>query len=151
MSEQKQDYVCTTEICDHKEWVWFQEYLEFNSAYKAGKLPEPKWDFQGGPLPLEYGLAYAQWVLDTPGVRDVIYRRFVLGQYENAAEGNLLSFATIFFLRKNDIDTNANSVLSICHRPIAKILQGQIASPKTKKYTQELLRSSWAFVDKTHQ
>ncbi len=147
MTEQEQSYMCTTDSNDYKEWAWFQEHLEFIAAYKAGRLPKPKWDFQGGPLPLEYGVAYAEWILNTPEIRDIIYRRFILGHYDNMTEGNLLSDAVTYFSRKIGINTHAGVLLSHCHRPIAKILQGQITGPKAPEYAEVLLRSKYAFVD----
>ena len=150
MSEQQQGYECTTRASDYEKWTWFKDYLKFDSAYKSGELPQPKLDFEGGPLPLEYGVEYAEWILVTPEVRDIVYRRFVLGQFDNTTEGNLLSFSKIYFCRKNGIHPNVRANFSVCLRPIAEILQGKLASPRTKEFSVALLSSSWAFFESDH-
>ncbi len=149
-TEDKQDYVCTTKASDWASWDWFQDYHRYSDGYKSGTIPEPKIDYGSGPLPIEVGVQFGKWVLETPEIRDIVYRRFVIGDYDNTLEGNLLGFAKTYFLRKIHI-RGFSSFLAICWPPLAKILTGQMDSVESAEYRAALLKSVWAFTSEHDQ
>ena len=140
-------YVCTTQYEDYENWDWFQDYLHSVEREKIRISRQgPASHVVATPMSVSIGIQFGKWVIDTPEVRDIVYRRFVLGDYDNEAEGHLLSFASIHFMRKSNIK-ESNAFLAVCWRPIASILQGKLKSPDSDGYRKALLQASFAFIE----
>ncbi len=94
------------------------------------------------PLPVELGLQFSEWVMATPEVRDMVYRRFVCGDYDNEREGALLRDAEEYFISVHSADGGA---FGAPWRPLGKVITGEISEVRSQGYKDLLLASAWAF------
>ena len=146
MSEQKSEYVVTTDSAEYESWEWYREYLQSVELARSGTLPHAKKDFQNKPLKVELGVKYSRWILETPELLDIIFRRFIFGNYENELEGNLLHFSAIFFMRRNEISGN-EGFLGICWGALEKLLKQEITSLDSPQFRADLLKNKFAFCE----
>ena len=99
-------HICGTNSKEFENREWFRDYLRFVDWDKSGALPDALVNSRDQPLEVELGVEYAQWIIETPELLDIIYRRFIFCEYDNELEGNLLHFSAIYFMRKSRISGN---------------------------------------------
>lgn len=140
------EYICTTNPDDFQSWTWFQEYRAMRAksdAYlAAGGKPIISPKIYAEPLPVELGLQFSEWVMATPEVRDMVYRRFVCGDYDNEREGALLRDAEEYFKEKH---TEGYGSFGAIWSALEKVILGEITSTHSQEYENLILTFSWAF------
>jgi len=141
---QNSDYEPDSLTKEYATWPWYIDYLRYVDLEKQGNLPAAAYDYADQSLPVDVGVKFGEWVLQVTEVRDLVYDRFVKGNFDDEVAGNLLSFATAYFLYANRIK-GGSGLLAICWRPIAQILSGEMESVFSNDYRNELLKSSFAF------
>ena len=144
MNEPEIKYVVTSDSSEYESWEWYREYQIMYQAKKRGDQPSNLHDYGGGPMPVQLGIDFSCWVMRTPEIRDIVYRRFIEGDYNNTLEGNLLSDSTYYFLSKERV---AGVALASCWIHLAKVLRGEIESVNTSEYRASLLKSKYAFTE----
>ena len=142
MNEPEIKYVVTSDSSEYESWEWYREYQIMYQAKKRGAQPSSLHDYGGGPMPVQLGIDFSRWVMRTPEIRDIVYRRFIEGDYDNALEGNLLSDSTYYFLSKERV---AGAFLASCWIHLAKVFRGEIESVEAPEYRASLLNSKYAF------
>jgi hypothetical protein len=130
-------YTPTTQAEDYKSWPWFQDYLKYAEQEKAGILAAPKLDYGTRPTPVSLGLNIARWAMRTPEIRDIVWRRFVQGNYDNKLEEWLLSIAETYFRYKEGIQAGIGSLDAIIRTE--HVLNGDVASVDDPEFRQLLL------------
>ena len=139
-------YTCGTSSRDYRHWGWYIEYADLLFLVKQGERVEFVESYEGGKLPLKLGIEFSTWVMGTPELRDIVFRRFVQGDYENKLEGKLLTDAVEFYSLSRGIKGGLG-YLPVCWLQIAKIINGEIPSVDSEQFGEELLKSSFAFVN----
>lgn len=135
MTEQGQGYLCTTDSNNYKEWPWYQEYRQLERPGAAVRMG-------GGQVPVDVAIEFSQWIMKTPEIRDIVFRRFVQGDYDNETEKMLLSFAQRYFLLKSG-QAGSPELISIAWGLIAKVLIGTIECVESSEFREKL--SSYTF------
>ena len=130
-------YEITTDSTEYQVWPWYQEYLALTK-----KAPPPK---DAEILPVSVGEDYCTWVLETPEVRDIVYRGYFLRQDEDDLEDALLGTSTRYFLLQNNISEKNSVKLTACWQPLKLILMGDLPPPPHNDVRDKLLAHSWAF------
>lgn len=132
-------YVETTSSASYESWPW---YIACMRALEIRKTPgwKPRNPLpQGRPLPVSTGIRFGTWVMETPTIRDIIYRRFVKGDYDNEVESMLLKAASFHFLHQDGYSVMHFAPLALCWRPIARILTGEYTDARSPEYRADLL------------
>lgn len=135
------NYEETTSSRDYGKWDW---YRSMRRAMEESKKPDWKPLNElalGQPLPVGLGVGYCKWVMETPEVSDIIFRRFVAGDYENETEVMLLRAASFYYLQSVGYSVRHYSKLSGCWHDIAGIIKGEYSSAASRKLRQRLLLS----------
>jgi hypothetical protein len=131
---------------EFNDWDW---YCEYRSQIEAAKTnPNIEWSkaIDSDRLPVDIGIDFSRWVLETPELSDIVYRRIVLGDYDNVLEANLLSDATQYFLNKRRI-LGGGGLLSACWLSLADVLRGNIEAIDTPAFRASLLKSKFTFTE----
>jgi hypothetical protein len=139
-------YTCTTDIGDFRNWDWYKEYqVLLGRQRKTLDIPNHEQNLESAALPLQVGIDFAKWVIKTPEVRDMLYRRFILKNWEDHLEAQLLMSASDYFIRKYEIP-GVGTFLGVAWDPIAKVVSGEMASAESPEFRNALLATSFAFV-----
>lgn len=94
----------------------------------------------GLPVPLSVARGYCQWLLETPEIRDVICRRFILGDYDNDLEARLLSNSALHYLLKTQYLPSGATALGSCWHIVKEVIAGILPSLDDPLVDQRLLK-----------
>jgi hypothetical protein len=141
-------YQQTTLSEDYEAWSWYQQ-MQSEMQERQNTDWSPRIDVPfSQPLPVEIGIEYCDWILQTAEVRDIIFRRFVEGDYENETEAMLLRASAFHFLHQKGYAVQHSSKLSGCWHDVAKLIVGDFGSTDAPELRQRLLRLKQFFFDK---
>lgn len=128
----KSQYKITTDSDEYETWPWYLEYLGLERSPSRARMKS-----RSGKVPIEVGVQFARWIMETPELRDVIYRRFVLGDYDNETEKMHLTIAPrYFFLKCEEVESSA--FLSVTWHQIARVLDGQMDSVESHEFREAI-------------
>ena len=82
--------------------------------------------------------------MSTPEVRDLIYRRFVMEDYNNIREGNLLDYSVIYFEYEKNASGINSRVANTWHL-IGEMMKGEMKPVESAEFRERLLSMHWDF------
>lgn len=139
----RKNYIITTRSEKYKSWKWYIE-LQEKFVVKEHEYENFESDAFIGKLPINIGVEFSRWILGNPEILDIVYRRFILEEYDNKLEANLLHDAAIYFSYKNNYGDASRNLIYV-YRRLVKVITGEIDSVESDEYKRLLLSVKGAF------
>ncbi|MES2434702.1 MAG: hypothetical protein V4586_12870 [Pseudomonadota bacterium] len=134
-----QPYHITTSSEDCESWPWYRDFLAMLDALRQNNWKDnarvPKRD----PLPVSIGRAYCAWIMTTPEMRDVLYRRFIQRDFDNDLEKRLLKSSAMYFVMIQGYSGEYSTFLSSCWHIVTRVMLGEVSSLDADQINKRLL------------
>ncbi len=105
-------------------------------------------DYEANPLPVDLGLKFAIWIMSKPEICDIVYRRFVLEDFDNKLDAKLLANAALYFEVQNGFRSVGLRQMGI-YTSLASQLKSGRKIFSIDKFRGDLLKRNSMFTDTT--
>jgi hypothetical protein len=132
-------YQISTSSSEYESWNWYQDYRQQMAELKSRKWEDPTRKPKDGSLPISVGRGYYAWIMRTPEVRDIIYRRFIGGDFDNDLEVKLLTSSAMYYAMSQGYSAEYCTFLSLGWGVAEGLLRGSISEEDTTAIDQRFL------------
>jgi hypothetical protein len=122
------EYQTTTSSSNHANWPWYREFCRRMDELQRNDWKDSSLIAKSGPLPVSLCREYCAWIMQTPEVRDIIYRRFIQKDFDNDLEKRLLISSSMYFVMERGYDAEYSTFLSSCWLISERMIKGELAS-----------------------